>query len=232
MSHEIKKSSLQNAVDLVDVFFKGNQRTAISSIEKAVIGVEGGGIQEFISSCDINSDLLRAAADIKRAASQINVTIHALGILRALPHILERDEKVQDVSLGAGNTGHPFDLTTTHRIAEFKFINWRGGAEAIRQNGIFKDFFNLESFKTEKKKCLYLLGVEHALNFFNGRRSLRSVLEKDEATHTRFLRKHGESYSLVRDYYRAHAESVQIIDLSQQLPELAQFEDDAEQPDR
>lgn len=229
MSHEIKTSSLQNAVELIDVFFKGNQRTAISSIERSVIGVEGGGIQEFISSRDINSDLLRAAADIKRAASQINVTIHALGILRALPYILQVDEKVEDVSLGAGNTGHAFDLTTTNRIAEFKFINWRGGAEAIRQNGIFKDFFNLESFKTEKKKCLYLLGVEHALKFFNGKRSLRSVLEKDEATRTRFLAKHGESFSLVRDYYHEHAESVQIIDLSQHMPELAQVEDVAEQ---
>ena len=185
MSHEIKKSSLQNAVDLVDVF---------SSIEKAVKGVGGGGIQGFI---DINSDLLRAAAEIKRAASQINVTIHALGILRALPHILEPDETVQDVSLGAGNTGHPFDLTTTHRIAEFKFINWRGGAEAIRQNGIFKDFFNLESFNAEKKKCLYLLGVEHALRFFNGRRSLRSVLGRNEATRTKFLRQHGENFRWV-----------------------------------
>lgn len=207
MSHEIKKSSLQNAVDLVDVF---------SSIEKAVKGVGGGGIQGFISSHDINSDLLRAAAEIKRAASQINVTIHALGILRALPHILEPDETVQDVSLGAGNAGRPFDLTTTHRIAEFKFINWRGGAEAIRQNGIFKDFFNLESFNAEKKKCLYLLGVEHALRFFNGRRSLRSVLGRNEATRTKFLRQHGENFRWVREYYVAHAESVQIIDLSQQ----------------
>lgn len=216
MSHEIKKSSLQNAVDLVDVFFKSNQRTAISSIEKAVKGVGDGDIQGFISSHDINSDLLRAAAEIKRAASQINVTIHALGILRALPHILEPDETVQDVSLGAGNAGRPFDLTTTHRIAEFKFINWRGGAEAIRQNGIFKDFFNLESFNTEKKKCLYLLGVEHALRFFNGRRSLRSVLGRNEATRTRFLRQYGKNYRWVREYYVAHAESVQIIDLSQQ----------------
>lgn len=228
MTFEIKTSSLQSAVDLVDAFFKGNQRAAISSIEKRVIGIEGGGIQEFVASCEINSDLLRAAADIKRAASQINVTIHAVGILRALPHILESDEKVQDVSLGAGNTGHPFDLTTNNRIAEFKFINWRGGAESIRQNGIFKDFFNLESFETEKKKCLYLLGDEHALKFFNGRRSLRSVLEKDEAMRTRFIKKHGESYKLVREYYHAHAGSVQIIDLSQQLPELVLVEDDAE----
>jgi hypothetical protein len=42
MTFEIKTSSLQSAVDLVDAFFKGNQREAISSIEKRVIGIEGG----------------------------------------------------------------------------------------------------------------------------------------------------------------------------------------------
>ncbi|WP_283814259.1 hypothetical protein [Bradyrhizobium aeschynomenes] len=41
-----------------------------------------------------------------------------------LPHILEEGEIVDYVSLGAGNTGRPFDLETNRRIAEFKFIHW------------------------------------------------------------------------------------------------------------
>lgn len=43
-----------------------------------------------------------------------------------LPHILEPDERVESVSLGAGNTGRDFDLETNVRVAEFKFIHWRG----------------------------------------------------------------------------------------------------------
>ena len=39
---------------------------------------------------------------MKRLAGQINVTIHALGILLCLPHILEPSERVEPVSLGAG----------------------------------------------------------------------------------------------------------------------------------
>jgi hypothetical protein len=36
--------------------------------------------------------------------------IHAVGILTALPHILEHDERIETLSLGAGNTGRQFDL--------------------------------------------------------------------------------------------------------------------------
>ena len=53
---------------------------------------------------------------MKRLAGQINVTIHALGILMCLPHILEPDERVESVSLGAGNTGRDFDLETNVRV--------------------------------------------------------------------------------------------------------------------
>jgi hypothetical protein len=85
--------------------------------------------------------VLTAATDVKRLVGQINVMIHALGILLCLPHVLEGDENVQYLSLGAGNTGCPFDLETDRRVAEFKFINWRGGPESIRQNSVFKDLF-------------------------------------------------------------------------------------------
>jgi hypothetical protein len=32
--------------------------------------------------------------------------------------------------IGAGYTGREFDLETNYRVAEFKFIHWRGGPEA------------------------------------------------------------------------------------------------------
>jgi len=64
-------------------------------------------------------DALRAALVLKAAAGQINVLIHAVGILTALPHILKDDERVESLSLGAGNTGRCFDLETNLRIAEF-----------------------------------------------------------------------------------------------------------------
>ena len=43
-----------------------------------------------------------AALLVKRSAGQINVIVHAVGILVALPKILEPGELVQSLSLAAG----------------------------------------------------------------------------------------------------------------------------------
>ena len=95
---------------------------------------------------------MAAAAEMKRLAGQINVMIHALGILLCLPHILEPKERVEYGSLGAGNTGREFDLETNLRVAEFKFIRWRGGAESIRQNSVFKGYLLLAEHPTGRSE--------------------------------------------------------------------------------
>ena len=61
---------------------------------------------------------------------------------------------VPSLVLGAGNTGREFDLETNYRIAEFKFIHWRGGPDTIRQNSIFKDFFLLADGESANRKYL------------------------------------------------------------------------------
>ena len=71
-----------------------------------------------------------------------------------------------------------FDLETNLRVAEFKFINWRGGTETIRQNGVFKDYLLLALHPTAKRKHLYLLGTDHAVKFLRGGRALSSVLNR------------------------------------------------------
>jgi hypothetical protein len=65
-----------------------------------------------LGSSGVDREVLAAAAALKRLAGQINVSIHATGILLCLPHILEPGESVDYVSLGAGNTGREFDLET------------------------------------------------------------------------------------------------------------------------
>ena len=80
------------------------------------------------------------------------------------------------MSLGAGNSGRSWDLETDRQIAEFKFISWRGGPEAIRQNSLFKDFLYLAEHETDKSKHLYVLGTEVPIKFLSGRRAFTSVL--------------------------------------------------------
>lgn len=159
---------------------------------------------------------------MKRLAGQVNVTIHALGILLCLPHILEPGERVESVSLGAGNTGRDFDLETNLRVAEFKFIRWRGGAESIRQNSVFEDYLMLAEHPTAKRKYLYLLGTEHALRFFRGGRALSSVLSRNDKVQKAFAERFGMTFRTVGDYFAAHGTAVRIEDVSPWLSELAE----------
>jgi hypothetical protein len=154
------------------------------------------------------------------------VLIHTLRILLCLPHILRPGEIIEYVSLGAGNTGRAFDLETNQRIAEFKFIRWQGGPESIRQNSLFKDFFEMAEHETPKEKYLYVLGTEHGEKFFNGRRALSSVL-RTATLRNRFSKQFGNQYQTVRDYYLPRKGRVVIQDVSPFVPELVAAAADA-----
>jgi hypothetical protein len=133
-------------------------------------------------------------------AGQINVVVHTLGILASLPHILRPGEVIESLSLGAGNTGRRHDLETDLRVAEFKFISWRGGAEAIRQNTLFVDLFNLANSPTSKPREMYVVGKEQPLKFLNNNRSIRSVLSKHSSTQVRFDQQHAsDQFTTVPD---------------------------------
>jgi hypothetical protein len=197
-------------------------------IEGDLRGVATEECAAILSTAHAERDALVAAAALKRIAGQVNVAIHALGILLCLPHILESGETVEYVSLGAGNTGTKFDLETNRRIAEFKFIRWRGNAETIRQNSVFKDFFQLAESDSKKRKYLYVLGTEYPLKFFNARRSLSSVLSKNEAVRDQFRGRFGDQYQRVGEYFLAHRDKVFIEDISEFVPELILLESESD----
>lgn len=209
-------------VSLLVRFTGPNLTQTLGRIEDAIRGVTADDCDSFLENSGAARDVLAAAAEMKRMAGQINVTIHALGILLCLPHILEPSERVEYVSLGAGNTGRQFDLETNLRVAEFKFIRWRGGPESIRQNSIFKDYVLLADHSTPKRKYLYLLGTEHALRFMRGGRSLASVLSRNDKLQRLFSDRFRDEFRTVGDYYAVFADAVRIQDISPWLSELAE----------
>ena len=212
--------AIAQALHLLQTFRGADLTQTIYQIEKSVKGVGAANYPAILAASRVKTEVLAAAGLVKRLAGQINVVIHALGILLCLPHILRQDEIVEYVSLGAGNTGRAFDLETNLRIAEFKFIHWQGGAESIRQNSLFKDFFYLAENETHKQKFLYILGTEHGENFLNGGRALSSVLSRNEKLRKDFNAKFGDRYRKVRDYYVPRKERVVIQDVSTFVPEL------------
>jgi len=223
--------SILEAAKAIQQFEKDSLTDQISAIENKLAGADSSVVQSAYPSLGVTSDLLESAITFKRTASQINVLIHAVGILLSLPKILEKDEVVEYLSLGAGNTGRPFDLETNHRIAEFKFINWQGGAESIRQNALFKDFFLLAEYETPKQKYLYVLGKKHPMKFLNGGRSLESVMSRNNKMWSEFQAKYGSRFKKVCEYFEYRKSVVQLVDVAEIVPQFvnSQIEESNEQ---
>jgi len=215
----VSNADLAHAIAALDQFIAKNLTKRLAAVEHALVGRSIDAVSAIALDHQATTETLAGASRIKSIASEINVIIHAVGIVACLPRVLDEGEVIRSVSLGAGNTGKDFDLETDQRVAEFKFIRWRGGSETIRQNVLFKDFYKLAEHPTMKRKYLYVLGTDEPLKFLNGRRQLRSVL-KDAALNDAFFSKHGSEYHLVRDYFVVHCDRVNLVDVSPYVPEL------------
>lgn len=216
-------SAFDLALAAVQTFGSGpGLTTRIADLEQSLSGLPRDEAVQLLVGESVDASVLDAALTIKDLSSQIDVVIHALGILTSLPYILEPGEIVESLSLGAGNTGRAHDLVTDRRIAEFKFIRWRGGAEAIRQNGVFIDIFNLATTETEKHRVLYVLDKQHALRFLGNRRAIGSVLSKSASVHARFRALHGDNFERVHQYWATVEDRVEIVDLRDIVPSLSQ----------
>ncbi len=206
--------SFDQAIKAIENFQGASLTGNLSTIETRIVGHS---IIEMIDFCGlrkIDDDFMASALSIKKVAGQINVIIHAAGILRSLQSILEPGEVVESVSLGAGNTGRKFDLETNLRVAEYKFIDWQGGPETIRQNSIFKDFFELAEHETTKQKFLYVIGTDLPLKFMQGGRALTSVLSRQPSILQRITEKYGDEIKRVCDYYAMKKHEVIIHDIA------------------
>jgi len=80
------------------------------------------------------------------------------------------------------------------------------------------DLFNLASTSTDRNKYLYVVGKEHPMRFLNGRRSLSSVLSKNASVAERFDEAHGDTFTVVRDYWFSIRDEVELIDLRDLVP--------------
>src|SRR2546421_3158046 len=146
--------SLPAAIARLDAFTSGRMpRVRVGQLEAAIAGLDREAIGILLAHETIDDHVLRAALAIKRLAGEVNVLVHALGILLSLSYILEPGEIVKAVSLGAGTGGRRFDLESDRRIAEFKFTRWQGH-DAVRQNELFADFVGLAESSGSLKRQL------------------------------------------------------------------------------
>ena len=215
---------LTDAVLTLQKFNGKDLACTLAALEASMRGVDTAACRGIIVEGGVSSDVLAAAGVVKHVSGQINVVIHALGILLSLPHLLEEGEVIKTVSLGAGNTGRAFDLETNLRIAEFKFIRWQGGPESIRQNALFKDFYLMAEYPTNKRKYMYVLDTSYPLKFLNGGRAMSSVLSRNVKLEAEFRAKYGVRFRTVREYFDFRKAEVRVESISEWVPGLAEVD--------
>jgi hypothetical protein len=199
--------ALTDIADRIARFTGGNLASTISGLEFKFLNLDKQSIELQLKESAIEQGLVDSALRLKRAAAQIDVVIHALGILVRLPTVLEEGEKVESLSLGAGSSETKrFDLETDRRIAEFTFITWQGNDDTRLQK-VFKDFYRLAEHQTHKRKELWLTDDTYVLKYFRSKTKVRSATHKHRDVWESFQAKYPNLIN-VQDYYRLHGDGI------------------------
>jgi hypothetical protein len=214
---DVSRPNISKSLQSFHAFVGSGLAERIAQLERLVKGCGKVHCGVTTAEAGVTSELLAAAYDVKVECGQVNVVIHAVGILLLLPQILETDEQVEYVSLGAAAAGKRFDLETDQRVAEFKFTHWKG-RDAVRQDNLFKDFYLLAEHPTPKRKEIYVLETARPLKFLRGRRAISTVLDGPHLQE--FLTRYGRTYLTVGDYFTRRDHRVSIYDASPLVPEL------------
>ena len=200
---------LAKSVEQIAHFSGRNLASKISELEFKFVALNRQQVTHRLNENSVDQELVRAAREIKRAAAQIDVVLHALGILVLLPSILEDGEIVESLSLGAGSSeSKRFDLETTHRIAEFTFIEWTGN-DNVRLQKVFKDFYRLAEFRTTKTKELWLTDDAYILRYLRSGSSIRTATGKHREIWERFQKEY-PNVQTVQEYYRMRINEVRF----------------------
>jgi len=194
----------------------------IAIIEKSLYNARGDEVLDCLNEHDITSAAFSEKLFVKESSAQVDTYIHAYGILLALSKIqFDPDERILELSLGAGVGKKPFDVMTTKRLAEFKFAKWTRSRNAIRQNNIFLNFLELAIYPdSSKTKYLYCFSADAVIKFLScSGRNLKSVLSRN-TMHKKY-EDIQDKYDTVKDFYARYKgyykTDVKIVELSRLL---------------
>lgn len=154
--------------------FKGeNLKQSLNVLRAELIGKGKNQINQPLG-------LYEASLEVKRLSAQIDEMLHASGIIKCLPAILDNGEIIESLSLASGADGEGIDLVTNKRIAEFKFSKWQiGKANGMRKRQVFADLVQLYINPSKKKKELYVLSYDMVFKFVQSKKAMnKNVLSK------------------------------------------------------
>lgn len=193
----------------------------VRDLEDALVGQTATSAVPLVDRAVLGSPTLVGALALKAVAGQINTLVHVCGITAALPWILEPDEVISYVSLGAGTGGgKAFDLETSHRIAEFKFTQWQGpGGNSACEQGLLADIVHLAEAATDKHRYQYVLGASPQLALLKSGKGLASLLKKKADLFAQVSSAH-PGVTTIGEYWSNVADRIELVDLHDVVPEF------------
>ena len=138
---------------------------------------------------------------------------------------LNKDEKIQYLSLGSGNHKERFDMETNLRIAEFKFGKWNEkSANGIRRRGYFGNYVSLLVANDTRNKYFVVEDKNAFIKFMSGKATWKNVLSKNPSGFKRLekfiIENKKEKLVTVGEIYREFEEWVTIIDYNQIIEKI------------
>ncbi|MFE0592651.1 hypothetical protein [Micromonospora echinospora] len=196
----------------------------IADLEGRMEGIDRSTAAELAEGSGMSLDLLLAALLVRRHAGRLSDIIHAAVITQVVPLILGEGERVlRRPSLAAGNDpGRPYDLETDRRIAEFKMSVWKG-ADAMRKRGVFADLVHLALDESGRRAQLFVAGLPAVHFLRTAKGSAAWALNRSSPVlRQRFEERFGSLDVPIRDFTAGPAGHVELINLAELLPTIAQ----------
>ncbi len=209
---------LEDATKQIEKFKGISLADRISDLEKTIENEKVEGVRRLIQEQNLDRYFLSAASAVKRASAQIDVVIHAVGIIYSLPYILDKDEHIVRASIGASSASGEYDLETDRRLAEFKFSKWQGSGDAVRKKTLFEDFVKLAIAETSKEKYLYILDSSVPIRFLRGNSFVLRLLDRNNGVREKFIAAFGDKYQKVNEFHSAFENEIKLVDLIGLVP--------------
>ncbi|MBK7228476.1 MAG: hypothetical protein IPH97_06360 [Ignavibacteriales bacterium] len=211
----ILMTEIEESLEILNSFFGDNPTKKIGELNKSLAASDRTQINQLLSEEKIGRNLIHSAYLIKKISAQIDTKLHCLGIIYLLNKLLDEDEIIESLALGSDNQSE-FDLVTNHRIAEFKFGEWKG-KDSMRRKKLFQDYFNLAESSSSKRKILYVYELDPVLKFLQSSSDFSNILDKEESLRIAFRKKYGNSLTFVKEYYAIKDRLVEIIEFKELL---------------
>ena len=201
---------INEAINIIKAFKKESVKQVLLDLQKT----------DVTNSTNDFENIFTSAKIIKEASAQIDEIVHASGIMLALTVWLNKNEKVQYLSLGAGNHKEHFDLETNQRIAEFKFGKWNeNSANGIRRRGYFSNYTSLLIDEKDRDKYFVVEDKKAFLKFMNGTAKWKNVLSKNptgfEKLEKFLVNNKAEHIETVGEIYNQFIDKVIIVDYTE-----------------